>query len=303
MTATFSVIRARGVAADALQVAHEVAALPVPVMRELLPLLHQAEIETASALRQWLASAPGQGERFTAYQMSRVLIQLRGAMDTLRRIDPALVRALGQGASRAGVLSAQHLTGIISRNSARFGTHLEAPIRLDLARVIATGQGLIPRFKASAARYGESVQAEIRQQLAIGVLRNESYQGLIQRLAGRSRISHAAGVEPDPSDAARGLLRGADWRLERLARTEMAHASEVQAHQAFLQARAQMPDLRRIWNSALDMRVCRTCAEMNGVVSDATGAFPGDVVPPLHPQCRCCATVWRESWGEIDLAA
>lgn len=298
MTSAYSLIRRRALAADALQVAQEVAALPDPVIRQLLPLLAQAEMETARGLRQWIATVPNAETRYTAYQHARVLLQLRAAFDTLNRMGPALTEALGKGASRAGVLSAQHLQSIVSRNSARFGTSLDAPIRLDLARVVATGQGLIPRFAASAARYSDSVQTQIRQALAVGVLRGETYTELTKRLSQRSTIVQAAGAEPNATTAASGLLRGSDWRVARLARTEMAFAYEAQATEAFHQARRVLPDLRRKWVAAMDMRTCRRCVDMNGSVSDSNGNFVGGDIP-LHPHCLCCAVPWREAWGEL----
>jgi SPP1 gp7 family putative phage head morphogenesis protein len=303
VTGSYSQIRARGVAADALQIANEVAALPYPVLQTIGPLIAQAELETARGLRQWIASGKGE-DRFTAREYARVLVQLRSAFDTIRRIEPTLADALGKGASRAGVLSVQHLTSLVDRNSRRFGTSLEAPIRLDLAKVLATGDGLIPRFKASAARYSEGVRDQIRQQLAIGILKGETYTGLIDRLSQRSTIARAAGAEPTATTAASGLLRGADYRLQRLVRTEMAHASDVQTMESFRQARQQIPSLRRQWCAALDMRLCPSCKEMHNAVSGPDGSFsamlPG---PPLHPNCRCVAVPWREAWGEIDLAA
>lgn len=277
--------------------------LPLPIIRQMAPLLAQAELEVANGLRGWIAAGKGE-DRFTAYEHARVLVQLRAAFDTIRRIEPALVDALGAGASRAGVLSAQHLTALVDRNSRRFGTSLEAPIRLDLARITATGQGLIPRFTSSAARYTESVRDEIRRQLAIGVLRHETYSGLMQRLSARSNVARAAGAEPTPMTAASGLMRPEAWQLERLTRTEMAHASDVQAMEAFRQARQQIPSLRRQWCAALDARLCNSCKEMHNAVSGPDGSFsamlPG---PPLHPNCRCTAVPWREAWGEIGLEA
>lgn len=299
MTGPYSLIRRRGAAADALQVANEVASLPGPVIREILPLLAQAEIETANALRQWIASGKGEN-RFTAYQNARVLGQLRAAFDTIRGISPALTLALGKGASRAGVLSAQHLTALVERNSRRFSTSLDAPIRIDFARVIATGQGLIPRFASSAARYSEGVQTEIRRQLAIGVLKGDSYHGLMQRLSQRSSIARAAGVEPTPASAASGLLRPAAWQLSRLTRTEMAFASDVQAMESYRQARQQIPSLRRQWCASLDMRLCASCKEMHGAISGPDGSFsamlPG---PPLHPNCRCVCVPYRAEWAQM----
>lgn len=299
MTGPFPLVHRRAIERDALQVAQEVANLPRPVLAHVAPLLAQAERETADALRRWIATAPGNDTRFTAYQYSRVLVQLRTAFDTIKRISPTLASALGDGSRRAGVLSVQHIQSIINRNSSRFGTHLDAPIRLDLARVLATGEGLIPRFASSAARYSAEVREQIKRELAVGVLRGETYHGLVQRLAARSRPN----ALPTVDNAANGLLKPARWQAERLVRTEMAHASEVQAMEAFRQARVQIPDLRRVWNAALDSRLCRRCAEMDGTVSDATGHFPGDVTVPLHPSCRCCVTVWREAWGEMSEAA
>lgn len=304
MTGTFAQVRAHGVAADALVVAQETAALPYPVIQQMLPIIAQAERETATALRNWIATVPSAETRYTAYQHARVLLQLRAAFDTLNRMGPALSAALGKGASRAGVLSAQHLTSIIDRNSIRFRTPLEAPIRLDLARILATGQGLIPRFASSAARYSQGVQNEIRQQLAIGVLRSETYQGLIERLSKRSSVARAAGVDPGATTAASGLLSGAPWQLSRLARTEMAHASDVQAMEGFRQARQQIPSLRRQWCASLDARLCPSCKEMHNAISGPDGSFsamlPG---PPLHPNCRCVALPYREVWGDIMLEA
>jgi len=299
MTGLFQSLHRRGVEQDALFVAQQVAALPGPVLAQVAPLIAQAERETAEALRHWIATAPDASDRYTAYERRRLLVQLRAAFDAIKRVSPALASALGEGSKRAGVLSHQHLLSQITRNSARYGTSLEAPIRLDLARILATGQGLIPRFRASAARYSVNVREQIKRELAVGVLRGQTYQGLVERLATRS-MPHAM---PTVENAAGALMKPAKWQLERLVRTEMAHASEVQAMEAFRQARQQMPDLRRRWVAALDLRICKQCADMDGAVSDRRGSFSGDVQPPLHPNCRCVAVPWREAWDEMDMAA
>lgn len=293
-----SLMRRRGAAADVLLVVNEVAALPGPVLRQMTPLLAQAELEIANGLRGWIAAGRGES-RFTAYEHALVLIQLRAAFDTIRRIDPALVSALGKGASRAGVLSAQHLASLIDRNSQRFGTSLEAPMRLDLARILATGEGLMPRFRSSATRYSEGVRDEIRRQLAVSVLKGETTSGMIERLSKRALVAPAAGSPATPATAASGLMKSAQWQLERLVRTEMARASEAQAMEAFRQARVQMPDLRRVWDARLDSKVCPWCRQMHGTVSEQNGAFEDGVVPPAHPWCRCHAVPWRPGWGEL----
>ena len=285
------------------QVAREVAALPAPVLRELAPVLRAAQAELERDLRGWLARTNGD-ERFTAQQYRRALAQIDTALDEVGKLEPALVASLGHAAARSGALAASHVKHELAVFSSVFeGT--VSPVPLNLAALVARGQKLlIPRHKTSAARYVGHVRDDIRRQLALGLVRGETIHQLTTRLArggGPRGLVALRGIAGQPGAYVEHIAEGLFGRYrywgERVARTEVIHGYNVQAHLALEEVHRVDARIQRRWDASLDSRICPACRELDHVVVDVDKPFPGGVdAPPAHPNCRCAVVAWRSDW-------
>lgn len=297
-------IERRRVEAELAQTSAEVARLPEGVLRTLAPVLAQAQTETEQGLRTWLRDAKGEG-RYTAQQHRTVLAHLERAMTTLGAANPTLLQAFGKAGAQAGQLAGAHLVQEIARYSSRFDRReLRVPLRL--ATLLAVGsKALVPRYRTSAARYSDQVQRDLRRELAVGVLRRESIDQLTARLAsigGPKGPVALRGVAGEPGARVEmigeGLFKRYRFWGERLARTELQHAYNVQVDAGLSLAAPEVPGLLRRWDASSDLRLCPRCAELHGAVRRLDEPFAPDVgTAPLHPNCRCRVGAWRASWS------
>lgn len=274
---------------DTSYAARQVASLHRSVIEETAPYLALAALLITKGLRRYLALVPAAGSLYTAYEHVRVLREMRGALNTVREMSPALAASLSRSYDRAGVMARQHLESIVRRVG---GQHvaLREPLRLGPVQPAPPpSQG---RYAARALKYTHDVEMTMRRELAVGIIRNETNEAMVQRLAAKGSVR----VKGVTAKAADGLVKPAEWMLRRLAVTEAAVAYETQAHQAFLEARTKIPGLLRIWDARMDSRICSYCEPLNGKVSGPDGLFDGES-PPAHVSCRCVALPWHPSWG------
>jgi SPP1 gp7 family putative phage head morphogenesis protein len=291
---------------EAMRTAIDVAQLSTPALRAIAPILVQAQRETAQGLRAWLATVRDGDLRYTAQHHRAVLVHLNRAFETIRTLNPTLATALGIGSSAAGRLAFQHLTTEFARFSKVF-TGAEQHLQVNLLRILATSDRyLIPRVRTSAARYAGKVGDDIRRELAVGLIRGETVSALTNRLArlrGPRGVVAIRGIADEggvTEDIAEGLFRRYRSWGERVARTELQNAYNVQKDEGYRDAVEHVPDLKRRWDASLDLRVCEVCQELHGAIAGVDENFqPGDVPgPPRHPNCRCVTVPWREAWGK-----
>lgn len=86
-------------------------------------------------------------------------------------------------------------------------------------------------------------------------------------------------------------------RADMIARTELARAFNQGAYISILEATGdggalQGADIKKVWWTLKDERVCRFCGPMHGATINLTEAFPTidretSSTPPGHPHCRC----------------
>lgn len=287
------------------QIAGEVAQLPGPALRAIGPVLFQAEKELAQDLAKWLRTVEDGAARFTAQQYRVALVQIRQALRTARGLNPALFNVLNAASGHAGALALGHLAREAERFSMLFEGSLR-PMPIRPAAVLAEGRrALIPRFKASAARYGEYVTKDIQRELAVGVARGETFDQLTRRLmrhGGPKGMVTVRGIEGDPGAVsehiAEGLFRRYRSRASTVVRTETINAYNVVAVDAITEAHAEDPGFMLRWDAAIDRRLCQLCRELDGKTAPVGGTFPeGYDHPPAHPCCRCATTPWHEAWG------
>jgi SPP1 gp7 family putative phage head morphogenesis protein len=287
-------------------IAEEVAGLDPVALRAIAPILVEAEREVQRDLAKWLATVKG-ADRFTAYELRRVLAQLREALEKIRQVDPALYAALRRTSNVAGALATRHVTDSLSQLSTIYGSSL-SPVALNTAAIIAKGDRmLIPRHVSSAERYAGLVGRDIRHQLALGMVRGETIDQMtvrLMRLGGPKGLVYVRGAARDPGAISEFISEGLFTRYrswaERVARTETLNAYNVQADIGIKAAEdAAGVGLQRAWNAALDRRVCLDCRDMDGRTAPIGQPFPGGcMAPPLHPNCRCSVVAWHPDWRD-----
>lgn len=154
---------------------------------------------------------------------------------------------------------------------------------------------LFARYKESAALAQDTVHPDVQSSISFNLVSREVLQ-FLEREAG-NRI---AGIkETTRKDVAKALqdayasggklqdyisgigsaVAAPDWRIDMIARTEMAYAFNI----ANLKYQMAAGYTKFKWSAVMDSRTCTPCAERNGTVVDVSTM----TVPPLHPRCRC----------------
>jgi hypothetical protein len=288
-------------------IAYEAAVLPERYVRSLAPIMRQAQGELAGDLRVWLASHAKDGnERFTAQRYRQALLQLGHAMDTLgNRLggkDGALAATLKAQGAGAGALALSHLEQEVAGFSAVFG-HSVRPLQLPQAAILAKGDKLlIPRYRNSAARYGKAMTDDIRRELAVGVIRGETFDELTTRLVkmrGPRGLVSLRGLQGSPGAhhevIAEGLfVRYRGW-AERIVRTEAMNAYNEHAQNGLAQLEREDPGWVQKWDATVDARGCEICRGLHGATIGAPGAakslrdLPSASMTPEERQARTMA--------------
>jgi len=277
----------------------EVAALPAPHVRALIPGLVHAERELADDLAE-LVGRMGVTS-YNAQSLRRALLQVRGALNAIDKLRPEMLNELVKAGQQAGQLVTKHL----ERELAKFSTLFEGtitPVPLVPASKIANSM-LLDRFAASTKRWSKVARNHIRHELTVGMLRNETAAQMAARLTGKgAKFARALAEQSEKKQAealASGMMRMTKFDANRIVRTEVVNAYNEHARDQIEQLHADERDIKMRWCAEIDGRTCIMCHELDGTVADAHGEFPGGFrQPPAHPQCRCCVTAWREDWPE-----
>ncbi len=293
------------VVADLVERANQrIEALTVDAIAGLTPALLAARRELKADLTRWFKQHDKDDVRFTPAARRLALAQVDGALRAVARLHPLMAQTLGFRSPMLGKFAAEQLQQQVAEWSRAYG----APRRIDLDTAAIVSEGnhmLIPRFESSAARYSANTQKDIRFQLSIGVIKGETFGELAKRLvrANGPEGFHAAmngGPEARAGAAAAGMSKRHWFWAERVVRTEMVNAYNVQ-HQLSLEAGVRLdPELQKRWDAAADKRICPVCAGLddNVVGVDEVFAAAGGVMhPPAHPLCRCVVVAWRKDWG------
>ena len=270
-----------------------------PALRAMMPVLLKAQAEVQHALRLWL-QRDGGAATFTAQRYRNALIVLNRALKSAQHMAPVTEHALKHSYGTIGPLAVRNL----QREWKVFSSIFEGtaqPLALDEAAVIASGKSLLwPQFESSAERYAGSIGERTRLELAVSRAKSETMDELTNRLQKNL---------PD-------IFEGEWWDAERIARTETMSAYATTSGESIADAKEDDPELVMRWDSSVDFRRCPACASLDGKTADVGELFHAVWVtyskkgprshemsverPPLHPQCRCVAVPWRESWAKYS---
>lgn len=278
----------------------EVAMLGLAERRSLFIVLQRAEAEVSNGLAAWLRRAGDGSQRFTEAQMRNALANIRTAMRTVRSLEPRMAGELETIRATSAQLAVRHAEEQLLQFASIFDGEIK-PVNVRMAALLERGNKLlIKRHASSARRYAGEAQRHIRRQLAIGVVRGESFDDLIRRLSSLApRKLMDATVDPI-TGAARGMLQLPKSSAARLVRTEAIHAYNTFHTETIAEIAEEDPEIGKRWDASLDRRGCPNCRDLDGEVVAVGEKFRMGGVevdhPPLHPQCRCACVPWHESW-------
>lgn len=271
-------------------------------------VLDQAQRELTQDLSKarWL----GTDDKYTAQTHRNALVQISGALDHINgQVAPAVQDNLVSCGHAAGTMAVSHLAHEVAAFSSIFEGTVR-PIALEAASVIAKGDKLLyRRYANSAARYADQIGDDIRQQLAVGLVRGETIDQMVKRLqthGGPKGLVYTRGREGSKNARAEYIAEGLfkkyrSW-AERLARTETVNAYNEAALIGMDELEDDDPGYFKRWDAAVDGRLCKLCRAFDDRVVPLHSNFPlGFAKPPRHPNCRCAVVIWRKEWDEVDV--
>ncbi len=294
--------RSAGVDAVLQNVADEVAHLPRAALFQIAPALADARRELEKDMRSFLAKVKDPDEKFTMQQYRNALVQIRGTIDEISKLEPRLATILNKGMDTAGALSVKHVQYELAAFSKLFEQSIQPIPLIPVSAVSVHHKTMIGRNKASAKRYAGQVGIDLRRQIAIGMIRGETTRQMVKRLVGPGSQLKLGKIDILPQAA--GLIAERQFRkyqywAERIVRTEVINSYNQAADDA-IEYVAKIDDrIQRKWDAANDYRACPDCAALDQEVTGVDGTFTGGVSsPPLHPNCRCSVVAWRSDWDE-----
>ena len=147
----------------------------------------------------------------------------------------------------------------------------------------ATGS-VLRHYKSSIQRYGLETIEKIERHMSKSLLAKDDTMHVIH------------GIQD--------IIGGNEYKAERIFRTETASAYG-RTHQVALQeAKRDLPDMKKIWSTSEDDKVCDCCNSLDNKVVGTNQEFicsSGKTTfsvlhEPLHPSCRCSTAPWRSAW-------
>lgn len=285
------------------QIAIEVERLSEESLLALGPALKEARAELTRDLARWLGTHADGKERFTAFRYRQAVAQIDAALKRVAELEPKIVSILEARGRTAGTLATKHIVKQLDHYSKVFeGAAYPLPLK-EAAAIANANSFLIPHYRTSAKRYVSNVQADIKQQLALGVLKGETIDELTNRLVkhgGPRGFVALRGVKGTPGARVEFIAEGLFVRYrhwaERVVRTEVMSAYNTVADESLEQLSKGDATLRRRWNAAADWRLCSICSSLDGLVVDIGQDFRGYATAPAHPNCRCNVGPWKDTW-------
>ena len=264
-------------------------------LRAVIPALTAARKELQHDLHDWLGSVD-YGEKYTTFKNAQALRSIEATLAQLKAAQPAVAAGLRIGREATGVLAVENLDKEVSKLGSIFGDTMMPP-QIDTAAVIAQGKSLMwKRHATSAKRYAGELGDDLKHQFAVGLAKGETIGQVVNRLRKMSGfVKMATGI--DAGTQATEISDSFFWRwrykADRLVRTEVMTAYNVQHHAAIIQLDSERPDdedpwLER-WDASADLVTCELCRGLHDRVKPLGGTFRYagvDIVqPPAHPHC------------------
>lgn len=279
--------------------------LSVPELMRVLPVLRKARDEAARGMANFLRKAKGTTP-YDMHQHRLLMAQLQPAITTIEHKLPFAMQSdlvkEGAAISKAGLVNIQKQAelGLKTFRDSAHTLHLdEAKILLDSNHV------LMQRYPRSAARYAGNAGKWVQNQMAVGLVRNETVDQMTRRLLRGGDVTYERAEKNGPGGIGDAFGDRFYWRnrsdAERVVRTELVNAYGEVQNQALEEANRDDYGWLKRWDASNDRRTCPWCSELDGnTVRPEEGFYGGFDHPPAHPFCRCCIVAWRQEWPAWD---
>ena len=248
--------------------------------------------EVRQELRDRLDVLPS--DRFTAQQQRGVLIQVDAAIQAMTE---GLKNGLIDSSGRLAIRGAEDTVREINRFNKEF-TGAVVPLNIDAAIIAQDSQNfLINRYQASIDAYSEDLRAQITMNLSNLALQQIPVDTMIRKMS--------------------RFFLGEEWKLRRIARTELHNSYNVSKIRSFQEAKRDVPDLKKTLFHPMDSRTADDSIQLsqqNPVVPIdkpfrftftrklASGEIRTEVrefmAPPDRPNDRAVLIPYREEWNK-----
>lgn len=245
-------------------------------LRAFDPVLMMLEISLVQAITR-----PG-GDRlpWSISLHARAMREVRGLGRQFGASVSARARLAAHDAVRLGAEQQPRAMAIFA--TAALGKRVKPPA-LELDAVVAmTTQTIDARTEDVGARTGEEIASA-----AVAAL----------FLATRMAAPMAAGLVA--LDVTKLVMKKARDRSERVIITETTAGGAEGGDVARTVMVKRFPKMRKVWDSTLDLRVCRFCASVHHTVVDENETWGGIDDAPAHARCRCATMPWLDEWTDL----
>lgn len=263
-------------------------------VRRLRKIYNDAQADLLRQLKK--LEAAHRGKTFQAQHLRIVLAQVADGIKTFQG-------KFGDHLKATGRLTATVAPKHVIREAKTMEKHFtgQTPVlQVEQAAVLQSlyrdvEPSLLDRYNVSRKLYGPPVIARIRDGLAESMIKAETLDDAIDRVAGTD-----------------GIFESERWRAERIARTEMAYTYGVTKQRALEELRTRdLPDLKKTLISTFDGREGDDAEEQHMQIRDinepfewnvknSKGVATGEVIrymaPPSRPNDRAVMIPWREGW-------
>lgn len=227
---------------------------------------------------------------FTEQQVRVTLVQIQAAIEAIKQdLKTGMVDASGILAER-GI---KDLATEIQKFSKKFEGSIQ-PINLDAALIASQSQNfLVNKYDASLDAYSESLRSQITSSIMQSMITRDTTERTVGRMV---------------ADIGR-FFAGEEWKLRRIARTELHNVYNFTKMNAMAKARDQViPDLKKSLMHPMDSRTgedSKKLASDNPVVDinkPFRFKFKGKervfMFPPDRPNDRAILVPYRAQWGK-----
>ncbi len=229
------------------------------------------------------------GDTFTAQQLRGTLLQVDLAIDAMSK---GLRDGMGNATQQLSIVGVENLLKEIKTFEDRF-TGAVVPINLNAALIASdTANFLLNQKEASIDAYSESIRAGITNSLTNAVIEQKPLSTVVRELG--------------------QYFQGEEWRLERIARTELhnVYSQGKLSTMRELRDSGSVDDLEKALVHPLDKRTgedSKYLAKLNPIIPIDeyfeyrwAGKKRRFLVPPDRPNDRAILVPYREEWGKAS---
>lgn len=229
---------------------------------------------------------------FTEQQLNVTLVQIQAA---IRAIKQDLKTGMVDSAAILGERGIADLIREVGKFSKKFEGSVQ-PLNLNAALILSDSQNfLINKYDASLDAYGESLRSQITSNIMQSMIARDTTQRTVNQMV---------------SDVGRFFV-GEEWKLRRIARTELHNVYNFSKMNAMLGTRETViPDLKKSLMHPMDHRTeddSKKLARENPIVDinepfrfNFKGKERVFMFPPDRPNDRAILVPYREEWGKLS---